>query len=94
VWDQDAFWPGSGDYVCYIHFRFPDGTELRRAFSYKWRMWYLTELRDIMHDAGFERVEAYFEGTDTDGESGNGIFRRGVRGENCESWLAYLVGVK
>ena len=93
VWDQDAFWPGSGDYITHIHFRFPDGTEMRRAFSYKWRMWYLTELRDIMHDAGFERVDAYFEGTDTDGESGNGIFRRGVRGENCESWLAYLVGV-
>ena len=32
--------------------------------------------------------------TDEDGESGNGIFRRGVRGENCESWIAYLVALK
>ena len=94
VWDQDEFWPGTGDYVCYIHFRFKDGTEMKRAFTYRWRMWYLTELRDILHDAGFENVQTYFEGTDPNGEDGNGIFRRGVRGENCESWLSYLVGVK
>jgi len=94
VWDQDEFWPGTGDYVCYIHFRFRDGTEMKRAFTYRWRMWYLTELRDVLHDAGFATVQAYFEGTDANGEDGDGIFRKGVRGENCESWLAYLVGVK
>lgn len=94
VWDQDEFWPGTGDYVCYIHFRFKDGTEMKKAFTYRWRMWYLTELRDVMRDAGFQTVQAYFEGTDKNGEDGNGIFKKGVRGENCESWLAYLVGVK
>lgn len=94
VWDQDQFWPGTGEYVCYIHFRFPDGTEMKRAFTYKWRMWYLTELRDILTDAGFSKVTAYFEGTDANGEDGNGIFRKGVRGENCESWIAYLAAEK
>jgi SAM-dependent methyltransferase len=94
VWDQDEFWPGTGEYNCYIHFRFPDGTELKRAFSYRWRMWYLTELKDILADAGFSRVTAYFEGTDENGEDGNGIFRKGVRGENCESWIAYLAAEK
>jgi len=94
VWDQDAFWPGTGEYVCYIHFRFEDGTEMKRAFTYKWRMWYLTELRDILSDAGFSKVTSYFEGTDENGEDGNGIFRKGVRGENCESWIAYLAAEK
>jgi len=45
-------------------------------------------------DAGFARVDSYFEGTDAAGTGGDGIFRKGVRGENCESWIAYLVGVR
>ncbi len=94
VWDQDQFWPGTGEYVCYIHFRFKDGSEMKRAFTYKWRMWYLTELKDLLKEAGFERVWSYFEGTDKNGVDGNGIFRKGVRGENCESWLAYLAAAK
>lgn len=94
VWDQAAYWPGTGEYRCHIHFRFKDGTEMKRAFSYDWRYWGLTEVRDVLLDAGFRRVDCYFEGTDEDGESGNGEFRRGVRGENCESWVAYLAAVR
>lgn len=90
VWEQAAYWPGTGEYRCHIHFRFKDGTELKRAFTYDWRFWHLTELRDVLHDAGFRRVDSYFEGTAADGESGNGIFRVGTRGENCASWIAYL----
>lgn len=93
VWDQDQFWPGTGEYRCYIKFRFPDGTE-KKAFTYVWRMWYLTELRDILRDAGFERVDSYFEGTDENGEDGNGVFSKGVKGENCLSWIAYLAAIK
>ena len=94
VWDQDSYWPGTGEYRCHIHFRFPDGTQMKRAFTYDWRFWTLTELRDVLLDAGFSRVDSYFEGTDEDGESGNGEFRRGVRGENCLSWIAYLAAVR
>lgn len=94
VWDQDAFWPGTGEYKTFIHFKFPDGTQMKRAFTYDWRMWYLTELKDVLADAGFQRVDAYFEGTDASGTEGNGVFRKGLRGENCESWIAYLAGVK
>lgn len=94
VWDQAAYWPGTGDYRCHIHFRFPDGTEMKRAFTYDWRFWSLTELRDVLLDAGFNRVDSYFEGTDEDGESGNGVFRVGTRGENCASWIAYLAALR
>jgi len=94
VWDQVSFFPGTGEYRCHIHFRFPDGSELKRAFSYDWRMWYLTELKDLLLDAGFARVDSYFEGTDEKGTGGDGVFRKGLRGENCLSWIAYLVGVK
>jgi hypothetical protein len=92
VWEQA--WPGTGEYVCHIHFRFPDGTRMQRAFTYRWRMWYLTELKDLLREAGFREVHAYFEGTAENGTEGNGIFRKGVRGENCASWIAYLAAAK
>lgn len=91
VWDQHEFWPGTGEFVCHIHFQFKDGTRMRKAFTYRWRFWNLTELKDLLYEAGFTQVDAYFEGTDEDGESGNGVFEKDLRGENCASWLAYLV---
>jgi len=94
VWEQASFFPGTGEYVCHIHFRFPDGTQMRRAFTYNWRQWYLTELYDALIDAGFSKVTRFFEGTAKDGVSGNGNFRPGLRGENCPSWVAYLVAQK
>jgi hypothetical protein len=94
VWDQHKFHPGTGEFTTYISFRFPDGSEMKNAFKYVWRMWFLTELVDVMIEAGFERVDRYFEGWNKDGTGGDGVFRKGLRGENCASWIAYLVGVK
>ena len=94
VWDQFAYWPATGECKAYIHFRFEDGTELKRAFRYEWRLWTLPELQDALYEVGFDRVDSYWEGTDEDGESGNGIYRRSRRGENCEAWVTYLVAYK
>ena len=91
VWDQHQYWPATGDYKAYIHFRFKDGTELKRAFKYEWRLWGLLEIRDLLQEAGFKTVDQYWEGTDDDGESGNGVFSKSKRGENCEAWVTYLV---
>jgi SAM-dependent methyltransferase len=94
VWDQHRYVPATGEYEAHIHFRFRDGTELARAFSYEWRLWTLPEVKDVLHDAGFAHVDSYWEGTDADGESGNGIFRRSERGENCPAWVTYLVAYR
>jgi hypothetical protein len=94
VWDQDTFRPVTGEASLYIHFRFPDGTEMNKAFSYDWRIWGLPELREILSEAGFPKVHCYWEGTDVDGESGNGIFEKDEYGEECESYVAYLVALK
>lgn len=91
VWEQASYAPVDGTCKRHISFRFRDGTEMRRAFRYDWRMWTMPELRDLLHEAGFTRVEAYFEGPSEDGESGNGIFRRTSKGENCDSWVSYLI---
>lgn len=94
VWDQDTYWPVQGRAKNYIHFRFEDGSETFRAFAYDWRLWGLPELRDVLHEAGFVKVTAYWEGTDEDGESGNGEFKPAKRGEADLSWIAYLAAAK
>jgi SAM-dependent methyltransferase len=73
-----------------IHFRFPDGSELRDAFRYDWRIWSLVELRDVARDAGFRRTDVYLEHFDEDGEPTTGL-RRSTRFEHEDSWTPYLV---
>ncbi len=94
VWDQDAINPITGEAKLHIHFRFPDGTEMKDAFTYEWRLWGLPELREVLLEAGFSQVDCYWEGTDDDGESGNGEFTISTEGEACLSYVAYLVGQK
>jgi SAM-dependent methyltransferase len=92
VWDQARYWPGTAEYTCHIRFEFPNGTSLK-AFTYRWRFWNLSELRDVLLDAGFARVDTYFEGPGEKDE-GDGDFRKRMRGENCAAWLAYLVALR
>lgn len=94
VWDQDSINPITGDAMLHIHFRFPDGSEMTNAFTYGWRLWGLPELRDIFMEAGFSSADCYWEGTDDDGESGDGIFTKSEEGEACLSYIAYIVATK
>jgi SAM-dependent methyltransferase len=93
VWDQDRFHPVTGEILCHIHFRFPDGSRLRRAFTYDWRLWTLPELRELLGEAGFRRVTVYWEGDDGKG-GGNGEFTPHATGESDAGWLAYVVAEK
>ena len=97
VWDQARYVPGTADYLCHIHFRFRDGTRLKKAFTYDWRYWTLAELRDLLFEAGFARVHSYFEQSDDDDGEGNGEFELDETGESCADcagWVAYLVALK
>lgn len=91
IWEQAAYEPVSGQTTCHIHFSFPDGSRLRQAFSYHWRLWTLPELRELLTEAGFEKTTVYFEGTDEKTGQGNGVFQPAIRGEADPAWIAYLV---
>jgi hypothetical protein len=93
VWDQHGFDPVSARYICHIHFRFPDGSELPRAFSYDWRLWTLPELRELLAEAGFSRSVVYWQGEDEEGEP-SGEFSVVERGEADPAWIAYVAAVK
>ncbi len=89
VWDQASYHPISGDMRCHIHFKFPDGSRLKKAFSYDWRLWTLPEIREILAEAGFQRITVYWEGTDEDGE-GDGEFTPDEQGEADAGWIVYI----
>lgn len=94
VWDQAQFDPVSSRIVCHIDFQFKDGSKLRRAFSYDWRLWTLPELREILSEAGFARSTVYWEGWDEDAEEGDGDFQPVERGEADLAWICYIVAEK
>ena len=70
-----------------------DGSKLRRAFVYDWRLWTLPELQELMLEAGFKSTEVYTEGWDVGADDTDGIFRRRRYFENQEGWVAYVVGL-
>lgn len=90
VWDQALYRPVTGELQCHIHFRFPDGSKIERAFTYDWRLWSLPELREILGEAGFRRITVYWEGDDGKG-GGNGEFAPNPHGDADATWIAYLV---
>jgi hypothetical protein len=93
-WEQKTFDPISNHAKFAIHFRLKGKRKIyRNAFTYDWRLWSLPELQEIMREAGFAEAKIFWEGSSRNGQ-GNGIFRERVRGEACDVWLAYVVGVK
>lgn len=91
-WDQTGFDPVSAEAVFHIHFKV-GGQKIEKVFTYDWRMWTIPEIREIMHEVGFKKTNVYWEGTTKDGK-GDGVFSRTEKGEECLSWIAYVVGEK
>ncbi len=96
IWDQAKFNPITHDFLCHIHFRFSDGSMLRKAFTYDWRLWTLPELREILEEAGFSRVHVYWEKFEEDDEDddyleGTGEYEDTLQADNQEAWIAYIV---
>lgn len=94
VWDQHRYNPINGDITCLIHFTFPDGSKMKRAFSYHWRLWTLPELQELLIEAGFQRVLVYWEGTDEKTGEGNGEYLPAEVGEADAGWICYLSAEK
>lgn len=86
---------------CYIHFAFPDGTALRRAFSYEFRVWSLVELREALLEVGFRSCHLWVAEIEQDEDGtaiGSADFRRTVEEDGGlvagSSWNAYVVATR
>lgn len=93
IWDQNQVNPITGDIVNYIHFEFPNGSKIKKAFTYEWRFWTLPEIQDVLYEAGFSKVVVYWEGNDENGD-GSGVWEIDSVGEACAGWVAYIAAVK
>jgi hypothetical protein len=78
---------------CHIHFHFDDGSKLKNAFSYHWRLYTLPELREILEEAGFARVTVYWQGWDEDDEP-DGDFQPATAGEAEAGWICMVSAEK
>ena len=93
VWDQDTFNPITNEIRCKIHFQFPNGSKLKNAFRYDWRLWSLPETCDLLKEVGFRKTVVYWEGTDKDGEP-NGVFKPSRKGDLAPAWVAYILAFR
>lgn len=91
VWDQATFNPIDSSMDCRIHFDFPDGSRMEDAFTYRWRLWTLPEIRELLWEAGFSTVDIYWEGTDEETNEGNGIYEPSEVGDADPGWVCYIV---
>lgn len=91
VWDQARFDPFTNEIMCHIHFKFADGSELRRAFTYDWRYWTVPELREMLAEAGFSKSVLFVDESDEDEDT------RYVQREHAlddDSWTVVIAAVK
>ena len=94
IWDQVSFDPITHEAEFHIHFKRHGEKKTReRVFSYRWRLWMLPELVDLLNEAGFSKVDVLWEGEDED-EEGNGIFTPAEHAEPCACWNAYIVATR
>ena len=94
VWDQYRYDPVTNEVLNYIHFDFPDGTRMKRAFEYDWRLWTVKELTEALIDAGFASADVYWEGWDDDCQEGDGKFKKVLSAESSAGWVSYIVAAK
>jgi len=91
IWEQAEFNPIDSCMTCHIHFDFPDESRMDKAFTYRWRLWTLPEIREILYEAGFSQVDIYWEGTDEKKNEGNGIYMPAEIGDADPGWVCYIV---
>ena len=99
IWEHEKFNPISNEITCHIHFEFPDGSRLEKAFTYNWRLWSIPEIQELLEEAGFSKVHVFWEEFEDDEDDedlleGTGDFYETTEVENQESWQIYIVADK
>ena len=64
----------------------------RQGFTFEFRLWGMAELRDVLLDAGFSRVEFFWPEADADGQL-TGEFAMSKTGTDDEAFTAYIAAV-
>lgn len=89
--EQIDFCPITNHSHFQMSFKFPDGSKIKEAFTYDWRIWSISEIRDCMMDAGFSRTVVWF--LDESEGAEEATFEPMVETYQRESWHSFIVGV-
>lgn len=92
-WECQRFNPLNNDCRFTISFKRKGEKKRKDVFVYNWRFWSISEIKDIMQEAGFSKTITFWEGEDGDG-GGNGDFFQAEEVENCEAWVTYIAALK
>ena len=93
-WRQVSFNPINSDACCSISFLFPDGSRMKDAFVYRWRLWTIVEVRELLTEAGFAGSLVYWAvDGDVDFDRDGGWQPRETAPSDA-SWTCYLVALK
>ena len=93
IWEQADFNPINNMQLCYIHFKFPDGSKLERAFTYSWRLWSIKELRELLLESGFSQSYVYWQEWDDDKNEAKSDFQIVEKVDSDTSWIGYIVAL-
>ncbi len=94
IWDQAAFNAVTCEQKCHIHFKFKDGSKLKKAFSYTWRIWGAKEIREILMDAGFSKTTLYLQAFDEETDEALDEYIATDEADDYACWLGYIVAEK
>lgn len=94
TWEHASYNPINGDFTCNIHFSFPDGSRLKQAFTYEWRLWTLPEIRELLTEAGFTRTTVYWQGWDEKEQTGSADFTPTEVADPDAGWICYIAAEK
>ncbi len=94
IWDQAEFNAVTNEQKCYIHFKFKDGSKIKKAFSYVWRIWGAKEIREILIDAGFSKTTLYIQAFDEETDEALDEYIATDEAEDYACWLGYIVAEK
>jgi SAM-dependent methyltransferase len=94
IWDQAEYDPLSGNMRTHIHFDFDDGSKMRNAFTYEWRLWSMPEIRELLEEAGFKRITVYTQGWDDETDEETDEFYVVEKLDADAGWVAYITAEK
>ncbi|MGI9317519.1 MAG: hypothetical protein ACR2QW_09330 [bacterium] len=90
IWQQQNYSPVDHTAELTLRFRFADGSEIEPPYQYRWRVWSIPELKDLLMEAGFRHTAVWWQ---DDEREGNG-YHTTDRGHNEPCWVACIAALK
>jgi len=90
IWQQRSFSPVDHTADLTLRFRMADGSEIDPPYRYRWRVWSIPEIRELLIEAGFQSSQVWWQ-DDDEKELG---YRLTSKGSNDPCWVACITALK